>query len=146
MRASVVEFPRLEKQITQLWLLHGARLSRSSAALSPQTAPCGTRVPYGLAAGRVQQDHDVVIEYRYGENDPHRLKALIAEILQRPTGVIVRQSVEANAASGMKAVVTVGERIGNGLRPRNAARVASLPWRAGTRTRGSRVPEAVILC
>jgi putative tryptophan/tyrosine transport system substrate-binding protein len=78
----------------------------------------------GLKEAGFIEGQNVVVEYRWGENQPDRLPALVADLLRRPLGVIVGNITAAQAAKAATPTVPIVFAIGSD--PVRAGLVANL--------------------
>ena len=78
----------------------------------------------GLREAGFIEGQNVVVEYRWGENQPDRLPALVADLIRRPLAVIVGNITAAQAAKAATTTVPIVFAIGSD--PVRAGLVANL--------------------
>jgi putative tryptophan/tyrosine transport system substrate-binding protein len=78
----------------------------------------------GLKEEGFIEGQNVVVEYRWGENQPDRLPTLVADLIRRPLGVIVGNITAAQAAKAATTTVPIVFAIGSD--PVRAGLVANL--------------------
>jgi putative tryptophan/tyrosine transport system substrate-binding protein len=61
----------------------------------------------GLTAGGFTEGQNVVIEYRYADNQPERLQGLVAELIRLPVAVVVTNGDAALSAKAATATVPI---------------------------------------
>src|SRR5262245_61422968 len=107
------------------------------AALEPtsqaQPAPCLPAFQQGLRALGYVEGQTVLLDYRYAEDQPDRLPALVAELVQRAPDVIWLHSDPA-AWAAKRATTTIPIVFGVALEPAEQGLVASLARPGGNLT------------
>jgi putative ABC transport system substrate-binding protein len=67
----------------------------------------GAAFRQGLKESGFIEEHNIAIEYRYADNQVHRLPALVADLLRRPVDVIVANNVATPAAKAATTTIPI---------------------------------------